>query len=174
MKINKKLIHLISSAMMAALTCIATMIIQIPSPTKGYTNLGDVFVLLSGWLLGPIYGGLASGIGSMLADIFSGYAHYALPTFLIKGLMGIITGLTATKIISRLDKKPGLKNIFLITSGIIAEIIMCSGYFLCEWFFKGSAAIALTGVPGNLIQGIIGIIIASSLILIIKKIKIIP
>ena len=28
------------------------MVVQIPSPMNGYVNLGDCFVLLSGWLLG--------------------------------------------------------------------------------------------------------------------------
>ena len=35
----------------------------------------------------PLYGFLAAGLGSALADIFSGYAIYAPATFLIKGLM---------------------------------------------------------------------------------------
>ena len=44
---------------MAALVYVATSIIQIPSPVNGYVNLGDCFVLLSGWLLGPWYGAAA-------------------------------------------------------------------------------------------------------------------
>ena len=75
--------------MLAALCCVATMIIKIPSPLKGYLNLGDCVVLLSGWLLGPAYGFAAAGIGSALADIFSGYVIYAPATFIIKGLMAI-------------------------------------------------------------------------------------
>ncbi len=58
---------------MAALTCIATMIIHIPTPGLGYIHFGDGMVLLSGILLGPLYGSLSAGIGSMLADVFSGY-----------------------------------------------------------------------------------------------------
>ena len=55
---------LVTAALLAALTCIATMIIKIPSPMKGYLNLGDCVVLLAGWLLSPMYGFLAAGIGS--------------------------------------------------------------------------------------------------------------
>ena len=54
------------ASMLAALCCVATMIIKIPSPLKGYLNLGDCIVLLSGWLLSPAYGFAAAGIG--LAD----------------------------------------------------------------------------------------------------------
>ena len=54
------------TALFMALCCVATMVIQIPSPTQGYVNLGDCVVLLSGWLLGPWYGIAAAGIGSAL------------------------------------------------------------------------------------------------------------
>ena len=58
------------AALLAALTCVATMIIKIPSPLKGYLNLGDCVVLLAGWMLSPTYGFLAAGLGSALAYVF--------------------------------------------------------------------------------------------------------
>ena len=66
---DKKIRKLVLAALLAALVCVATMVVQIPSPMQGYVNLGDCFVLLSGWLLGPWYGGAAAGIGSMLVDL---------------------------------------------------------------------------------------------------------
>ena len=72
---NQKVRKLVLSALMAALVYVATSIIQIPSPVNGYVNLGDCFVLLAGWVLGPVYGSLAAGIGSALADMFTGYMH---------------------------------------------------------------------------------------------------
>ena len=77
------------AAMLAALCCVATMIIKIPSPLKGYFNIGDSIVLLSGWLLTPFYGFFAAAVGSALADVFSGYVFYAPVTFVIKGVMAI-------------------------------------------------------------------------------------
>ena len=74
---------IVMAAMLAALVCVATMIVKIPSPLKGYLNLGDCVVLLSGWILSPVYGFLAAGIGSALADLFSGYVTYAPATFII-------------------------------------------------------------------------------------------
>ena len=62
-----KLRTLILAAMFAALTCVATMIIHIPSPIGGYFNLGDCMVLLSAFVLGPVWGTAAGGIGSALA-----------------------------------------------------------------------------------------------------------
>ena len=78
------------TALLAALTCVATMVIKIPSPMKGYLNLGDCVVLTAGWMLSPVYGFLAAGLGSALADLFSGYVVYAPATFLIKGLMALV------------------------------------------------------------------------------------
>ena len=70
---RKKTKKMILTALMAAFTCIATMIIKIPTPTLGYIHLGDGLVLLCGFMLGPAPGALAAGTGSMFADIFSGY-----------------------------------------------------------------------------------------------------
>ena len=55
-----------TAAVMIALTCVLTLAVKIPTPTKGYLNLGDCAVLLSGWLLGPVYGAIAGGVGSAL------------------------------------------------------------------------------------------------------------
>ena len=52
MKIRK----MVLAALMAALTYVATMVVQIPSPVQGYVNLGDCCVLLSGWILGAQLG----------------------------------------------------------------------------------------------------------------------
>jgi len=43
-------------------------------------------------LFGPIVGGIAGGLGSMLADLILGYAHYAPATLVIKGFEGVVVG----------------------------------------------------------------------------------
>mgnify|MGYP001774926226 FL=1 len=65
---------LVFAALFAALSCVATMVIKIPTPTGGYIHAGDAVVLLSAFLLGPWWGAAAAGLGSCLADILSGYA----------------------------------------------------------------------------------------------------
>ena len=71
---NSKSLHIVKSAMFAALILVATFIIKIPTPgTGGYIHPGDAFVILSGVILGPLYGGAAAAIGSALADILGGY-----------------------------------------------------------------------------------------------------
>ena len=65
-----------------ALTFVSTMFIRVPL-VLGYINLGDAFVLLSVFILGPVYGTIAAGVGSALADLF-GYITYARGLYLSK------------------------------------------------------------------------------------------
>lgn len=90
---NNRTKKIVFSALMAALTTAATMVIHIPSAFSGYIHLGDGMVLLSGMLLGPMAGAAAGGIGSMMADLLSGYAFYAPATLIIKALAAFSGGI---------------------------------------------------------------------------------
>ncbi|MCI5970823.1 MAG: ECF transporter S component [Clostridia bacterium] len=157
---------IVTAAMLAALACVATMIIKIPSPMKGYLNLGDCVVLLAGWVLSPVYGFLAAGIGSALADIFSGYVIYAPATFVIKGLMAIIAYYLFKLISNKIGNLPSR-----IISGVAAELIMVFGYFIFEGFLYGFIPSAVN-IPANAVQGVAGLIIGTLLIKIFEKNKI--
>jgi uncharacterized membrane protein len=157
---------LVMAALMAALTCVATMMIVIPSPLKGYINLGDCLVLTSGWLLSPVYGFLAAGLGSALADLFAGYVLYAPVTFLIKGVMALIACFGF-----RLLHKKCNHLISRIISGAAAEIVMILGYFVFEGFMYGFIPSAVN-IPANSVQGIAGMIIGIVLMKTIEKSKI--
>ena len=159
---NKKIVL---TALMAALICVATMIIKIPSPLGGYINLGDCLVLISGWILSPVYGFLAAGIGSSLADLLSGYALYAPATFIIKGCMALVAfG------IFKLMKNKTRKLPARLIGGILAEIVMVGGYFVFEGFLYGFGA-SLVNIPPNCIQGIAGIVIGLLLVKVFEKIN---
>ena len=158
---------IVIAAMLAALTCIATMIIKIPSPLKGYLNLGDCVVLLSGWLLSPLYGFLAAGLGSGLADLISGYGVYVPATFIIKGVMAI-----AAYFGFRFLQNKVTNISARIVSGIVAELIMVFGYYVFEGFLYGFGA-SLVNIPANAVQGIAGLIIGTILIKIFQKSKIV-
>lgn len=164
---DQKLNKLILSAVFAALACVATMVITIPSPTNGYLNMGDCIVLISGWILGPVYGSIAAGIGSMIADIFAGYMYYAPGTFVIKALVAF----TASLVFRFAEKTSKKKLLAEIASGVIGEIAMIFGYFLYAMVFLSEGLAAAAGIPGNIIQGLFGIISASLIYnLLIKKI----
>ena len=157
---------IVTTSMLAALCCVATMIIKIPSPLNGYINLGDCIVLLSGWLLSPAYGFAAAGIGSALADLFSGYVVYAPATFVIKGTMAIIAHYCFKGMHNKFGNIPSR-----ITGGILAEIAMVLGYFTFEGFMYGFAS-SVVNIPGNVVQGASGLIIGLILVKIFEKSKI--
>ncbi len=161
-----KIRKLVLAALFAALCTIMTLVIQVPSPMQGYVNLGDCAVLLSAWVLGPVYGGVAAGIGSMLADLLSGYAHYAPGTLLIKLGMAVIAAL----IFRFLRNRPACKlPLAQVASGVVAEAVMVAGYFgySCLWLGKGLAAAA--SVPGNIIQGAFGLVAATLVYLLLSR-----
>lgn len=143
------------TAMFTALTCAATLVIQIPTPvTAGYVNVGDCFVLAGAWFLGPWYGMFAGGVGSALADLISGYPHYIPGTLVIKGLMAMVAALLAGKLRSGVPSRVGR-----LIGAVAAELIMVSGYFLYAWAILGKAVTAaLTSIPSNLLQGAVGMV----------------
>lgn len=155
------------ASLFAALVCVATMVIKIPTPLKGYANLGDCVVLVAGWLLSPGYAFLSAGIGSALADVFSGYVMYAPVTFFIKGVMAVV----AFYITSVAGKKNG-KLPSRLVGGITAELIMVMGYYVFEGFLYGFAP-SVANIPANAIQGVVGLVLAILIIKIIdtRKIK---
>ena len=81
---DNELNRLTRAAILAALVCIATIVIPIPLPGGGYANAGDIVLLVAAYILGPGLGAAAAGIGSGVADLILGYSAYAPGTFVIK------------------------------------------------------------------------------------------
>ena len=150
--INKNIKNITMAAMFVALNCIATMIIKIPSPFKGYVNLGDCVVILSGLMMPPAYGFFSAGIGVALADVFSGYTIYAPATFIIKGLMALFVNLS----FNYLKGKTKVMYAKIIVM-FFAEIIMIAGYFLFESVLYGVVP-SLINIPINGVQAIFAVI----------------
>lgn len=152
---NNNLKKLILAALFAALSCVATMSIRIPTPgTGGYIHPGDAIVILSGVILGPIWGFLAGGIGSALSDLIGGYFIYVPITFVIKGLVALAAGLLYQKV----GKNQKSRYIAVILGGVADIILVAGGYFVCEFFIYGAGAAA--SIPANIIQGVGGLVIS--------------
>lgn len=156
--------RIILTAMFAAMVCVSTLCIQIASPMGGYINLGDALVLISAWLLGPIYGTAAAGLGSALADLLSGYAYYAPGTLLVKAGVAFIASLIYEASGKRLAPVPRM-----IAASLPAETLMIVSYLLYAWLFLGHGASAIASVPANCAQAVAGIAIACFLTPIMQK-----
>lgn len=154
---------IVFAALLAALACVATMIIKIPTPLGGYIHAGDAVVVLAGFLLGPVWGALAAGLGSALADVILGYVLYAPGTFVIKAVVALLAGwIIGTKLI---------KNEFAkaLVAGIIGGVVMVGGYMLYEAVFMGFGVGAAANIPMNCIQGAFGAVAGAALYIALSK-----
>ncbi len=135
------------SGVLAALVFCGTQI-RI-STGLGYINLGDGVAIFCGVVLGPI-GGISAGIGSALSDLLAGYPQFILPTFLIRGAMGLISG-------SLIRQSSGVLRRTLVF--LLCECIMLIGYFGFEIFYYNWSG-ACASLLMNAIQAAVGIVLA--------------
>lgn len=159
-----KLRVLTLAALFTAMTTVATLLIQIPTPTKGYVNLGDAVVNLGAWVLGPVYGAAAAGIGSAIADIVSGYVIYAPVTLVVKAAMAAVSG-----IVIRSAGKSAAPLPARIAAAASAEVIMIVGYALFEALLYHSFSAAMLGVPANAVQGALGAAVSVAVYSLLRK-----
>lgn len=172
---------IVAGAALAAMTCVATMVIKIPTPTMGYVHPGDCFVLLAGFMLGPVAGGLSAGIGSMLSDLLGGYAAWAPGTFVIKFLTAFVAAIVFKKFPENHNRRLPAKSVLAGTAG---ELVMITGYFLYNILMLSlintgtetvtvGAAITQSAaeIPFNAAQGVTGIVLATAMIPVLEKIN---
>jgi uncharacterized membrane protein len=162
MKSNDKIIKLVTAALMAALTCVATISFQIkvPNTSNGYIHPGDAFVLLSGIILGPLYGGLAAGIGSFFADIYFSAFAYAPATLIIKALAAAAGFYSYRYIVKR----------SVIIASLFTSIVVDVCYFLYEIVLYGKFYSALLLIPMNLLQNAMCIVLSVILLPLLLKV----
>ncbi len=98
-----------------------------------------------------------------MADIAGGYGIYFIPTLFIKGIEAVLVSLLLHKV-----TKP------LLRYGIyaLAGVWMVIGYFMADAFINDSWQLSLTGVPSNIIQAIVGIVIVMVTLPLLKSYQI--
>lgn len=174
-----KVQDMIQIALMAALTYIATAVINIPSGVvfKGVIHLGDSMVLLSAILLGRKKAFFSAAIGMSLFDMLSPYAIWAPFTFFIKGIMAYIAATIAYR--NDYNGESFWNN---IVAFIAAGIWMIAAYYLAGVLlmhfvtniqFSKAFILSAAEIPGNIAQSIAGAAIALILGRVLKKANII-
>ncbi len=125
-------------AISTALVAAATMVFQLYIPsTRGYFNIGEVMVYTTALLFGPFIGGFAGGVGSALADVFTGYFVYAPATLVIKGVEGFLVGFLTTQNI------PGSRKKWFMFTFLLALIVSLITYFVGVNFYVGAAEFSI-------------------------------
>lgn len=163
---DKKIKDMVYTALLAALVCVATFIIKIPSPiTGGYTHMGDGFIFIAVILLGKNNGAWAGAIGAALADIIGGYSFYALPTFIIKGVMALIMGTMIEKLPCSIKHK-------WVVGAVIGSVWQILAYYVVGSLFVGNFITTISEIPGNTIQSAAGIIVSTAFLSVFKHIPV--
>lgn len=155
------------TAMFVALVMAATYIgFPTPASMGGYVHFGTLVMITISLKYGSKYGMIAGGIGMTLFDVFSPWIVWAPGTLVVRLLMGFVIGSVSND--NELGQGNNLtKNIIAV---LIGAIIMIGGYFLYQAFlmqiFEGlfsvtdtdaGIAFALTSIPGNVAQIVVGI-----------------
>lgn len=129
---KEKTYKLTMTALMAALSYVVFTFLQIKVPLPGGDatsfHLGNAVCVLGALLLGGAYGGVGGAIGMTIGDLMDPiYIIYAPKTFLLKFMIGLITGIVAHKIgkISETteQKKIVRWTVIAATSGMLFNVI---------------------------------------------------
>ena len=179
---------IVVTALMAALTVAGSAIrVTLPIDIAGTTSfhLGNIMCALAGLLLGPWYGALAAGIGSMLYDFTNPlYIAESWITLLTKGAYGLIAGLVfwyGDRVFlaikngwKKLVQAGYLKAAAATAAGAVTYAIL----YLLKSYIKGivvnglahdAAMLTLAAkLPATIFNGVVAIIFAPILIVAIR------
>lgn len=150
---NKSVRRLTAAALGTALVCICTRVFQFPIPL-GYAHLGNCMILLFAVYFDPWVGTIAGGVGSALADLLS-FPEWALPTLIIKCLMGFAAAVIAKK----RGAEASIKSLRTFLASLTAIVIMVAGYFVAGSVLYGSMITGATQIPGLAAEGVVGIVL---------------
>ena len=136
---QKRLTLIVFAAVMAAIICVIT-IFRIPLG-QSKVHFANSMCLLSGLLLGPVWGGAAAGLGSALYDVMLGGYDFinALITFVSKFAMAWVTGILFRQWVLKREKQNGpVKNYLpqLVTVCVLGALTYVALYMLKTWLFK--------------------------------------
>lgn len=157
-------------AVMIGLVTVASYFgIRWPFSAGGYTHLGTLVALVIAIKYGKVPGAIAGGIGMFLFDLFSDYTAWMWGTLVVRLAMGFIVGYIAYDNKTETQGTNLIRNIISIVAGMI---VMLVGYYFFEALFLTTYEKALTSIPGNVLQFVIGLLalyIVPKLILIEKQ-----
>ena len=148
---NEKLLKMVMTALMAALSYVVFTFLQIkitlPGGDATSIHLGNAVCVLGALLLGGVLGGLGGAIGMTIGDLLDPvYIIYAPKTFILKFCIGLITGIIAHRC-GKITKTNDRKKIFkwtLLASicGLGFNVIFdpLVGYYYKLWIMGKPAA----------------------------------
>lgn len=169
-KQNDFILKLCVAALMAALVAVSAQlqIKNVPAGPFGTQrfHLGNAMCALSGILLGPGWGGLASGIGSILFDLTNPEYIAEVPiTFVTKGLYGVVSGLLFFKAFKGRYTYPALTVSTLCAAVTyivlyLGKNVVYNGLLVQGFTLPVAAAAALAKAPSAIFNGLVAVVFA--------------
>jgi len=147
-------------AMFSSLSAVLTYFTHIPSPTGGYTHIGDTAIYIAALLFGTRVGALVGIIGPLVTDLVVGYPRWYV-TVLAHGLQGLIAGFGFKK-----------KTWLQVTLALAAGLAMSLTYFTVNIYVKGWAPALLSFLRDFFGQTLISVILSIPVVKTIEKIGI--
>ena len=177
---NKMIYRVTLTAVFAALVFVSSMLsVPIPVAIGDVTriHLGNIFCLLSGFVLGPVGGGLAAGLGSALYDMTNpAYIASAPFTFVFKFLLAAVCGWAAYARGSRAENHG--QNILAAIAGSATYMALYLGKSFIEGMLLGSALVpvllsvgtkAVTSSVNAVIAVVVSVPLCAAIRLALKK-----
>jgi uncharacterized membrane protein len=145
-------------AVLSAAYAASIMLVIIPSPTGGYTQIGDFVVFVAALLFGYRVGGSVGVIGAVAVDLFTGYPRWfvSIPAHFLEGL---VPGL--------MKNKPFALR---VVGCVVGGFLMATTYFLVNIYIKGLALAAVSYARDLFVQAGISIVLALAVVKIVKKV----
>jgi len=144
------------SALTAVITGSTGMVL--PSPTGGYTNVGDTVIFIAALLFGSKVGGLVGVIGPVVADLFVGYPRWFV-TVLAHGSEGFIAGLGK-----------GRNILMQITILLVSGFVIVTTYFIVNVFTKGYPLAVISYMRDFFGQALVSIVLGLVLTKAVEKV----
>lgn len=156
--------------MLIALVFVSTMLLNIKLPISangGLIHLGTAMLFIASILFGPKKGAIAGAVGMGLFDLVAGWTLWAPITFLTRGLQGYLIGKIAWS-----KGRNGNHFGFNLLAIIVSTPPMLAGYYVGEAIIFKSWIIPAASIPGDLVQTIIGVLVAIPACVALKKLPI--
>ncbi|MGE7185363.1 ECF transporter S component [Peribacillus sp. NPDC006672] len=165
---SQKTMNLIITAMLIALVFLSTFFLNIKLPIAakgGLVHLGTAMLFIASILFGPKKAALAGAIGMGLFDIVGGWTLWAPITIVARGLQGYIVGKIAWS-----KGRNGTSIAFNVIATIVSIPFMLAVYYIGEGILYSNWIAPLASIPGDLVQNILGIIVAVPVCVALKKV----
>lgn len=165
-KPRTKTFDLVITALLTALVFVSTSFLNIKLPfgEGGLIHLGTVMLFIASILFGPKKGAFAGSVGMAIFDLSGPWAIWAPITFVARALQGYVVGKIAWS-----NGHKGDSTKLNLVATIVSAPVMIGAYYVGQGIMFGNWITPIQSIPGDVIQNVVGVVIAIPLTTALKK-----